>query len=187
MNPRAARILRRLVVVIAAVVVLGGWAIPTFAGRYFVNVTGRIVAVPDALASGRAIVLPDGSLASSGRARVEIEITNHYPLPVLLDFQGSAFRAGLVGRDETGGQPVWQTSADDPLLEQADDSPDGIASPRVIRIQPGATIVTADGLALDLAEGSAAAPGIYSLQISAYGIAGAPLHVSIIDGTAYGR
>jgi hypothetical protein len=73
------------------------------------------------------------------------------------------------------------------LLEQADDSPDGIASPRVIRIQPGATIVTADGLALDLAEGSAAAPGIYSLQISAYGIAGAPLHVSIIDGTAYGR
>jgi len=187
MSPRPGAILRRVVVVIAVAVILGGWAVPTFAGRYVVNVTGRIVAVPDRLASGRAIVLPDGSLASSGRARVDIEITNHYPLPVMLDFHGSAFQAGLMSRDETGGQPVWQTSADDPLLEQADDSPDGGGSSRVIRIQPGTTTVTADGLALDLAKGSTAAPGIYSLQISAYGIAGAPLLLSIVDGAAYGR
>jgi hypothetical protein len=183
---RAGIVVRSTVVAIGAAVILGAWAIPTFAGRSFVEVRGRIVAIGDQPAVGREVVLADGSVAGSGQMRVDIEITNHYPLPVTIDFQGSAFQAGLVDRNATGSEAVWQASAEDPVLEQADESPDAGAGPRVIRLAPGTTVLTADGLALDLAATSEVGPGIYSLRISAYGIAGSPQLLSIVDRAARG-
>jgi hypothetical protein len=178
--------LRRVVVVIGLGVVVIAWAAPTFAGRSFVEVSGRVVPLAAQSASGRSIVLPDGSTATSGQARIEIAITNRYPLPVTLDFDGSAFAAGLMIRDATAGTPVWEASADDPQLEQADESPDGGTSRRVVRIAPGTTLVTPDGLALDVAGTHVVAPGTYALHISAYGVGGSPLLLTVVDAAARG-
>jgi hypothetical protein len=186
MRTRPGVIVRSTIVVIATAVIVGGWAIPTFAGRSFVEVTGRIVPVAGVPVVGREIVLPDGSAAVSGQVRLDIEITNRYPLPVMVDFRGSAFRARLIDRGATGVEPVWQASAEDPLLEQADESPDGSDSARVIRLPPGTTRLTTDGLALDLAATGAIAAGIYSLEISAYGVAGSPQSISIVDAALVG-
>jgi hypothetical protein len=182
----ARAVVRSTIVVVGAAIILGAWAIPTFAGRQFVDVTGRIVAVAGESVASRVIVLPDGSVAASGIVRVDIEITNHYPLPVTLDFQGPAFRAALLARGSTGGEAVWQASAGDRLLEQADDSPDGAASPRVIRLLPGPTVLTPEDLTLDLGAEDAVPAGIYSMQVSAYGVAGSPQLLSIVDGAAGG-
>jgi hypothetical protein len=184
MNSRAIAIVRSTVILLGAAVILGAWAIPTFAGRSFVEVTGRIVPIAGA-AAGQEIVLPDGSMAPSARVRLDIEITNRYPLPVTVDFRGSAFGARLVDRTATGGEPAWQASAEDPLLEQADESPDGGDSARVIRLAPGTTLLTTDGLMLDLAASAGVAPGIYSLEVTAYGIAGSPQPISIVDAAAF--
>jgi hypothetical protein len=178
---------RSAFIALGVAAIVGAWAIPTFAGRSLVEVTSRIAVVGTQPVPGRAIVLPDGSSAWSGRLRVEIMVTNHYPLPVMVDFRGSAFRVDLVDRAGESGAPAWQASAEDSLLEQADDSPDGTGSPRVIRLAPGTTIVSAAELTLDLAATPAVAPGIYALQISAYGIAGTPQLLSIVDQSASGR
>jgi hypothetical protein len=179
-------VVRSTIVVAGVAVVLGVWAIPTFAGRQFVEVTGRIVAVAGESVASRGIVLPDGSVAASGIVLVDIEITNHYPLPVTIDFQGPAFGAAMLPRVSADGEPVWQATADDPLLEQADESPDGGASPRVIRLLPGSTVVTPEDLTLDLGAEDAVPAGIYSMQISAYGVVGSPQLLSIVDGAAGG-
>jgi hypothetical protein len=185
MSSRAIAIVRSSVIVLGAAVILGAWAIPTFAGRSFVEVTGRMVPIAGAPPAGREIVLPDGSMAPSGRLRLDIEITNRYPLPVTVDFRGSAFGARLVDRSAAGGEPAWQASAEDPLLEQADESPDGGDSARVIRLAPGTTLLTTDGLTLDLAASAGVASGIYSLEVTAYGIAGSPQPISIVDVAAF--
>jgi hypothetical protein len=187
MRTRTGAISRSAVVALGVAVILGAWAIPTFAGRSLVEVTSRIAVLGDQPVPGRTIVLPDGSAAPSGRLRVEILITNHYPLPVMVDFGGSAFWAGLVDRSGGPGAPAWQASAEDSLLEQADESPDGTGSSRVIRLDPGTTIVSAAELTLDVAATPAVALGIYALQISAYGIAGTPQLLSIVDQSASGR
>jgi hypothetical protein len=189
MSGRAIAIVRSTVILLGAAVILGAWAIPTFAGRSFVEVTVRIVPIAGAPPAGREIVLPDGSTAPSGRLRVDIEITNRYPLPVTVDFRGSAFGASLVDRTAAGGEPAWRASSEDPLLEQGDESPDGGMggdSARVIRLAPGTTLVTTDGLTLDLATSAGVASGIYSLEVTAYGIAGSPQPISIVDAAAFG-
>jgi len=179
-------VVRSAIVGAAIAIILGAWAIPTFAGRAFIEVNARIVPFGSGPVQGRSVVLPDGSTADGAYLRVDIEVTNHYPLPVLVDFHGSAFQAGLIDRAAPGGRPVWQVSADDPLLEQTDDSPDGGTSARVIRLAPGTTVVTQDGIALDLSATTAVGPGIYALQVSAYGIVGAPQLVSILDAAGAG-
>jgi len=185
MRPRPG-VVRAAIVGAAIAIVLGAWAIPTFAGRVFIDVNARIVPIGSGPVQGRSVVLPDGSTTDGAYLRVDIEVTNHYPLPVLIDFHGSAFRAGLIDRAAPGGRPVWQVSADDPLLEQVDESPDGGTSARVIRLAPGTTAVTQDGIALDLSRTTSIGPGIYALQVSAYGIVGAPQLLSILDAVGAG-
>ena len=179
-------IVRWMIVGASAAVILGAWALPTFAGRAFIEVNGRIVSLGGGSVPGRSVTLPDGSVADGAHLRAVIEVTNHYPIPVTIDFRGSAFRASLIDRATADGRPVWQASADDVLLEQADESPDGGASPRVIRLPPGSTVVTQDRMALDLSATSAVRPGIYALEVSAYGIGGAPQLVSIVNDVGSG-
>lgn len=174
------------IVAIGIAVVVGAWVIPTFAGRALVEVRARIIPVTGEPLKGASIVLPDGTLAASDRLRVEIEIINHYPLAVVVDFRGAAFRARLTGRDASNRNPVWSASVDDPLLEQADESPGGDTSSRVISVAPGTTLLSLAGavMTLDLATVPVVAPGIYSLDVSAYGIAGSPQLLSIVADAA---
>ena len=182
------RVRRRLVgaiLVVALAVVLAGWAVPTFAGRAFIEVTARIVPVASNSVSGPTIVLPDGSSVASGRLQIDIEITNRYPLPVLIDFHGSAFRATLTKPDTRGAARIWHVSVEDPTLEQADESPSGDLT-RVVLISPGTSHLStgASGMALDLAAIAPIAPGRYSLRVSAYGIAGSPQPLAIVAAGA---
>lgn len=182
------RFRRRLVgafLVFALAVVIAGWAIPTFAGRAFVEVTARIVPVATNSVGGPSIVLPDGSSVDSGRLQIDIEITNRYPLPVLIDFHGSAFRATLTNPDTRGAAPIWHVSVEDPTLEQADESPSGDLT-RVVLISPGTSTLStgASGMTLDLAAIAPAAPGRYSLRVTAYGIAGSPQPLAIVAAGA---
>jgi hypothetical protein len=182
------RFRRRLVgtfLIVALAVVIAGWAIPTFAGRAFVEVTARIVPVATNSVGGPSIVLPDGSSVDSGRLQIDIEITNRYPLPVLIDFHGSAFRATLTNPDTPGAAPIWHMSVEDPTLEQADESPSGDLS-RVVLISPGTSRLStgASGMTLDLAAIAPAAPGRYSLRVTAYGIAGSPQPLAIVAAGA---
>lgn len=171
---------------IALAVAVVAWAVPTFGGRAFVEVRVRVVPIVGEPATGRSIVLPDGSNADSARLRVVIEIQNHYPLPVLIDFRGPAFRATVIDRDSSGGPPVWQASADDAAIEQGDESPDGGDSPRVTLVAPGTTLlpISDPGMTVDVAAGTVFEPGIYSLQVSAYGIAASPQLLSIVATAA---
>jgi hypothetical protein len=54
----------------------------------------------------------------------------------------------------------------------------------VIRLAPGTTLVTTEGLTLDLAASAGVASGIYALEVTAYGIAGPPQPISIVDAAA---
>ncbi len=180
MTDRARRRFIAAAVSVAIALVVVVWAVPTFGGRAFVEVRARVVPIAAEPVNGREIVLPDGSIAPTGRLRIEVEIVNRYALPVLIDFRGRAVRAALVDRDATGGNPVWQGFEDDPALEQVDESPDGSGAARVILLAPGTTpLPVADpGLTLDLGA-TTIDPGIYSLRVSAYGIDASPQLLSI--------
>ena len=167
---------RRLVAVIAvataAVVLSVVWAVPTFAGAAFVSVRTIVVPLPGT-GSGPGILLADGSTADTGRVRIDLEVTNRYPLPVVVDFLGSAFEARLRPAGQPATSTIWRATADDRQLEQEEDSPDAVTSTRVVLLEPGTRIVsmTASGATLDLSTASGVvAPASYSLAASAYGI-----------------
>jgi hypothetical protein len=180
MTPPRRRVLVALAVVVA-VVGAAVWAIPSFGGRLFVDVAAR-VGPAGADAGGRSVVLPDGSVSPSPRLRVEVAITNRYPMPVVLEFRGSAIHAKLVARDRPDEAAPWQSSGDDPSLETGDDSPD-TSSARVVVVQPGTTTLpsSAAPITFDAASTDIAA-GIYALHVSAFGLDAAPALISIIDG-----
>ena len=178
---RRALLALALVLAVVATVV---WAIPSFGGRPFIDVSARVAPSSTGAASARSVVLPDGSVSPSPQLRVEVVIRNHYPLPVVLGFDGSAIHARLVARDRPGDAPVWVSSGDDPSLETGDDSPDG-GSARVVVIQPGTTTLpTSEAeIALDASAGARGPipAGIYALEVSAFGLQAAPALISIVD------
>jgi hypothetical protein len=156
-------------------VLLVVWALPTFVGGAFVSV--RVVVVPvTGTGSSSGIKLIDGSTVTSGRVRIDLQITNLYPLPVVVSFQGPAFEAQLrpAGQATATAAAAWRTTAEDQQLEQDQDSPDGVSSARVALVEPGTRTVsmTSPEATLDLSR----APGVvtpetYWLATSAYGIA----------------
>jgi ferric-dicitrate binding protein FerR (iron transport regulator) len=170
---RRRRAIALLAVVAAAVVLLVAWAVPTFIGGAFVSVRAIVVPVTGT-GSGSGIKLADGSTVTSGRVRIDLQITNLYPLPVVVSFQGPAFEAQLRTAGQAAAATAWRTTAEDQQLEQDQDSPDGVSSARVALVEPGTRTVsmTSPGATLDLS----LAPGVvtpesYWLATSAYGIA----------------
>jgi len=160
------------------------WFVPTFAGPVFVTVRAVLVPLDDggAVASVR---LPDGSVANASGVRVDLVVTNRYPLPVIASFQGPAFVAVATPTDaDTRGLP-WTVTADDPTLEQTDDSPDLGAGDRVALVDPGehATEMTPGAPTFDLAaSGGRLLPGTYSVDVSAYGVTAAPVQLVVLPG-----
>jgi len=172
---RRRRAIALLAVAAAAVVLLVVWAVPTFVGGAFVSVRAVVVPVTGT-GSGSGIKLVDGSTVTSGRVRIDLQITNLYPLPVVVSFQGPAFEAQLrlAGQATATAAAAWRTTAEDQQLEQDQDSPDGPSSARVALVEPGTRTVsmTSPEATLDLSS----APGVvtpetYWLSTSAYGIA----------------
>ena len=183
MNAGRRRALVGLALVVAVVASVL-WAIPSFAGRVFVDVAARVGPVTGAAAgaTGRSVVLPDGSVSASPRLRVEVAVTNRYPMPVVLEFRGSAIHAQLVARDGPAGLAPWRASGDDPSLETGDDSPDA-GSARVVVVQPGTTTLPSSEAEITLDAGSTdIAAGIYALHVSAFGLDASPALISIVDG-----
>ena len=72
----------------AAIVIALAWAVPSAAGRFFVDVAARVgPATGNSTTTDRSIVLPDGSASTTTELRIEVEVTNHYPLPVVVEFR----------------------------------------------------------------------------------------------------
>jgi hypothetical protein len=180
---------RRALIVLgvgALIVVVLGWAIPSLGGRLLVDAAARISPVPgDAPTPARSVVLPDGSASTATRLQIQVALTNHYPLPVVVAFHASAIHATLTSRDRPAETPVWRDAADDPSLESGDDSPDA-GSARVVVLQPGTTILPAAQAAeliLDAGTATKIASGIYVLRVSAFGIEATPVLLSIVDAS----
>jgi hypothetical protein len=170
---------RRLIALVAfaaaGVVLSVVWAVPTFAGAAFVSVRTIVVPLPGT-GSGPRLLLANGAIVDTGRVRIDLEVTNRYPLPVVVGFLGSAFEAQLRPAGEPTAATVWRATADDQQLEQDEDSPDGSTTTRVVLLEPGTRTISmsTSGATLDLsAAPGVTAPGAYSLAASAYGI-GAP-------------
>lgn len=172
-----------LVALVAGLLLLVVWGLPNVAGRRFVSVTTR-VAVVGGTQGDKELILPDGSKAPPGELRIVAEITNHYPLPVVVAFRGSAIEASLVDRNVSKPPPIWRGSASDPAIESGDDSPDP-GPGRVVVIQPGTTLFPATpeaALVVDAAKVAELEPGIYGLRVSAYGVSASPALISVIEG-----
>lgn len=184
MTARRRRVLIALALAVAVVGTLV-WAVPSFGARLFVEVAARVTPVPGSTATDRSVVLADGSVASSSRLRIEVAVTNHYPIPVVVEFGGSAIHVQLVARDRPGDPPVWRSAGDDPSLETGDDSPDG-GSSRVVVVQPGTTTFpsAAAEMILDATSAATIPAGIYALHVSAFGVDASPALLSIVDGAA---
>ncbi|HEY8437087.1 MAG TPA: hypothetical protein VIK65_00615 [Candidatus Limnocylindrales bacterium] len=179
---------RRILVTVALGIAIVGtlvWAVPSFGARLFVDVAARVTPVAGGGVTNRSVVLADGSVASSSRLRIEVAVTNHYPIPVVVEFGGSAIHAELVARDRPGEPPVWRSTGDDPSLESGDDSPDAGTS-RVVVVQPGTTTLpsAAAGMILDASSAAAIPAGIYALRVSAFGVDASPALLSIVDGAS---
>jgi hypothetical protein len=172
-----------LVAVLVGAVVVVGWALPNAAGRLFVSVATRIDVVGGTTGE-KELVLPDGTKAPPGEIRIVAVITNHYPLPVVVEFRGSAIEASLVDRDVSKPTPLWRGSASDPAIESGDDSPDP-GPGRVVVLQPGTTLfpTTPDvSVAVDAGTVAELEPGIYGLRVSAYGVQAGTALISVIEG-----
>jgi hypothetical protein len=179
---RRRRAVLAVVAVVVGVVVLVGWGLPNVAGRAFVSVTTRVDVV-GGTEGEKELVLPDGTKAPPGALHIVAAITNHYPLPVVVEFRGSAIEASLVDRDVSKPAPMWRGSASDPAIESGDDSPDP-GPGRVVVLQPGTTLfpATADNaLVVDGGVVAELEPGIYGLRVSAYGVSAPVALISVIE------
>jgi hypothetical protein len=149
------------------------WAIPNVAGAAFVEVRAIVVAHP--AAGGHSVTIGNDAPVNADSLSVSVEVTNRYPLTVVLSAGQTAFQATGYRRDASGKLvQVWRAVADDPALEEGSDSPVG-GGQDAAAVAPGSTRhVVADGSnAFRLADafGSPLPAGLYYVRVWAYGIA----------------
>jgi hypothetical protein len=172
-----------MAILVAAFVLV--WALPNVAGPEFVEV--RALVAPRASDTGPTIVI--GGLAPSRAAALDVgvEVVNHYPLQVVVGTDGAAFQAVVYRRDGAGKLVrVWQTSTDDPVLEEGSDSPvGGGTSAGAAQVPTGTSrhdlTGSTAGFSLIDATGNPLAAGVYYLRVWAYGIA-SPLVPMALNG-----
>lgn len=161
------------------------WALPNMAGPAFVEVRALVAA--RASATGPTITIAGRAPVQAGALDVGVEIVNHYPLDVVVGTDGAAYQAAVYRRDSAGAMiRVWQTSVDDPALEEGSDSPVGGGSAAGAAVVPSGasrhdlTGSTAGFSLLD-ATGAPLAAAVYYLRVWAYGVA-SPLVPIALDG-----
>jgi hypothetical protein len=157
------------------------WLVPMFGGPLMVSVRTQLVPVDDG-GPGASVRLPDGSVANASGVRVDVVVTNRYPLPVVLWFEGPAFEATATPVDVFGGRS-WVVTADDPMLEQTDDSPDLGSATRVATIDSGEQVIeiTPGVATFDLnASGGRLLAGTYSVSARAFGVTAPPVDLVVL-------
>lgn len=161
------------------------WALPNMAGPAFVQV--RAVVAARARAAGPTVAIGGAAAVQAGAIDVSVEVDNRYPLSVVVGSGRTAFQAAAYRRDSSGHLArVWQTSVNDPALEEGSDSPIGGGSAGGAAVVPSGasrhnlTGSTA-GFSLIDATGAPLTPGVYYLRVWAYGIA-SPLVPIALDG-----
>ena len=157
----------------------GGRAVLLVAGVLLVVAFVTVWALPNI--AGRSPI-------QAGALDIGVEIVNHYPLDVVVGTSGPAFQA-VVYRRDGGGQltRVWQTSVDDPALEEGSDSPVGGGSTSGAAVVPtGASrhdlTGTTAGFSLTDAAGAPLGPGVYYLRVWAYGVASVLVPIALDGG-----
>ena len=180
---RAVLLVAGVLLVVAFVTV---WALPNIAGPAFVEV--RAMVAGRASATGPTVAIAGRSPIQAGALDIGVEIVNHYPLDVVVGTSGPAFQA-VVYRRDGGGQltRVWQTSVDDPALEEGSDSPVGGGSTSGAAVVPtGASrhdlTGTTAGFSLTDAAGAPLGPGVYYLRVWAYGVASVLVPIALDGG-----
>lgn len=184
--PRFRPLLVLPILVAVAVAVVAVVLLPNVAGSAFVEV--RAVARPAETSSSRAatVVVGDGPATRAGRLELEAQVSNRYPLPVVVGFRGPAFRAVIYSRPPDGVlERVWEASLDDAVLEEGSESPAGDSGSRAAAIDPGSTtrpVATGQtAFRWRTHSGAALAPGFYFLRVWAYGIPSGLTPIALTD------
>lgn len=163
------------------------WALPNIGGPFFVRVSALVA--PRAAANGPTLIVADSAPTRASALDIGVEVTNDYPLSVVLGTGRVAFQAAVYRRG-AGGQlvRVWETNVDDPILEEGSDSPVGGGSAGGAAVVPTGTSrhdltgATA-GFSLVDSSGAPLAAGVYYLRVWAYGIASKLVPLSLDGGT----
>jgi hypothetical protein len=161
-----------------------GWALPNVAGSMFVSV--RAVVTPIAADTGPTVIVSSGDAIQARALSLDVEVTNGYPLGVVLGTDPIAY-VGAIYAHDSGGQlsRVWRSGLGDPAIEEGSDSPvGGGTAGGAIVVPPGSTrhqvAGGASAFSLTDAAGAPLPAGVYYVRVWAYGIA-SPLVPFFVD------
>jgi len=184
---RGLRLVVAIVVALAIAAFVATWALPNMAGPLFVQVS--VLVAPRPGVTGPTVIIADRAPVQATALDIGVEVVNHYPLGVVLGTGRTAFQAAIYRRDATGQLVrVWQTSANDPLLEEGSDSPVGGGSSGGAAVVPSGTTrhdLTSSTAWFNLVGGPGAPleAGVYYLRVWAYGIGSQLVPISLDGGT----
>ncbi|MEO8469626.1 MAG: hypothetical protein ABI573_08175 [Chloroflexota bacterium] len=181
---------RRLVALISAVATVAvaviGWGIPNLAGPALVDV--QLIALPASGAGAttdRTIVLGGTEASRAASVKLAVRVTGKYVLPVTVGAGSMPLRVELRFRNPDGtSKLIWAIEGSAAVLEEGDDSPDGVSTSRAYLIAPGSMdmpigpiegvrLLDGDGLPLDA--------GRYDLRAIAFGVTSGLLPMVILD------
>ena len=182
---------RRRVVALVAAVAIGavavfGWGIPNLAGPALIDVQLIALPVPGAgAATDRTIVLGGTPAAGAAKLKLAVRVTGRYVLPVTVGAGTTPLRVELRSREPDGtSKLIWAIEGSAAVLEEGDDSPDGLSTSRAYLIVPGSMdmpIGPADGARLLDGDGNPLKAGRYDLRAIAFGVASGLLPMVIVD------
>lgn len=166
--------------VLAALVLLPGWAIPNVVGGAFVRVT-PVVTPSDAGGPAGVDLVVGGDRVRAASLEISLDVANAYPLPVVLGYRGPAFRAVLSRRGADGRlTEVWSATADDAGPQEGSDSPaGGRPDAYAVAVPPGTTRWPLAVGATALPVAGRLAPGVYQLRTWAYGVPAEPVPLDV--------
>jgi hypothetical protein len=171
--------------VLVALVVITGWAIPNLAGSALIEV--RLVATPTVAtgAGTRTVVVGGGQPGSATNLLLSVRITNRYVLPLTIGGGTEPLRIDLRARSADGtSRLVWTIQGSSAGLEPDGESPDGNPASRAYLIDVGTTdypVGPDGGVALTDGTGQPLQPGSYELRAYAFGVASGSLPVGIVE------
>lgn len=181
---------RRLVALISSVTILAvvviGWGIPNLAGPALIDV--QLIALPVSgagAATDRTIVLGGTEATNAANLKLTVRVSGKYVLPVTVGAGTTPLRVELRFRDPDGtSKLIWAIEGSAAVLEEGDDSPDGVSTTRAYLIVPGSMdmpIGPTDGARLLDGDGKPLDAGRYDLRAVAFGVASGLLPMVILD------
>lgn len=181
---------RRVVALISSVAIVAvavlGWGIPNLAGPALIDV--QLIALPVSgagAATDRTVVLGGTEATNAANLKLTVRVTGKYFLPVTVGAGTTPLRVELRFRDADGSSTlIWAVEGSAAMLEEGDDSPDGVSTSRAYLIAPGSMdmpIGPIDGVRLLDADGRPLDVGRYDLRAIAFGVASGLLPMVILD------